>query len=189
MGFKHEKQRSYDRTVTRKRTGEVLDEQRVTEKETSKYAIDYRGAPYGTVSDAALELMDILDFGKNEYRFIHHLIRHRSRTDHGRVNTGSAADLASEMGMSRPSFYRARGKVLASGLAYEENGGWQLNPRWLFNAGGEAHFYALRRVPRHVPDLFPATSYCKDRLPAGKTISEDTWRALRIEREAKRNAA
>ncbi|WP_183068945.1 hypothetical protein [Streptomyces sp. gCLA4] len=188
MGLQHKRTRNFDRKVKNNKTGEIAT-QSVTETETSSFAIDYRGAPYGTMSDAAYELMEILDFGKNEYRFIGYLARHRSRSDYGRVNIESAKKLVEGLGMSRASFYRARENVLASGLAYEENGGWQLNPRWLFNGGGEAHFYALRRVPRHVPDLFHRTSYCKGGAAAGDAISEDTWRALRTVRDAKRDAA
>ncbi|MFI8928237.1 hypothetical protein ACIG3E_11250 [Streptomyces sp. NPDC053474] len=158
MSYAYARRQHYDRTTVDKVSGEKREEE-VTQVVRSGYAIDYR-APYGTLSDAAWELMDIMEFTSSDRKLFGHLIRRRSRTEHGMVRTGPKNKLAADVGMNLRTLHRAFAMLEKSGLIYPVSPEtWMLNPRWLFNGGGEAHHRALQQVPAWVPDLFHLTSY------------------------------
>ncbi|MEU5218488.1 hypothetical protein AB0G79_20135 [Streptomyces sp. NPDC020807] len=166
MTFGYAKKQSYDRSTVDKATGEMREE-RVTEVKMSSSRIDYRATPYGTLSDAAWELMDVCKFTNNDRKLLGHLIRRRSRTEHGMTCVGSKKRFAAHVGMSLRALHRSFAVLEGSGFIYPLPGdAWMLNPRWMFNGNGEAHQEALRKVPPGVPDLFHLTSYGKVNNPS-----------------------
>ncbi|MFF9982861.1 hypothetical protein [Streptomyces erythrochromogenes] len=171
MTYIYAKTKAFDRTTVDKNTGEIRQE-RVTESENSRHRIDFGGS-YGTISDAAWELMDdVLMFTNNDKKLLGALIRRRSKTEHGLVRIGPKNKFAKDIGMSIRALHRSFAVLEGAGFIWPlcaET--WMLSARWMFNGGGEAHQQALRKIPHWVPDLFHRTSY-------GKKQTVSSWADL-----------
>lgn len=182
--YNYSKKKHIDRTTVDKNTGEIRQE-RVTEAENSGHRINFK-APYGTLSDAAWELMDdVLKFTNNDKKLLGALIRRRSKSEHGLVRTGPKNKFAADIDMSIRALHRSFATLEAAGLIWPlcaET--WMLSARWMFNGNGEAHQRALRQIPDWVPNLFHRTSYGKKQMTTSWADLSTATRPVRRPRAA-----